>query len=128
MIFSKKAILAAIELDKIKIEPFNPEWLGPAHVDLHLGGSSDLLLTPKEFLTVETAETIHLSNDICGFVEGRASLARQGLSVEQSSTFIEPGTNNPLTLELFNASQNPITLEAGQTVAKLLLTKVTDKI
>lgn len=128
MIFSKKAILAAIEVGKVEIEPFNPESLGPAHIDLHLGGDSSLQIAPKKFLTAETAETIRLGEDICGFVEGRASLAKRGLSVEQSSTFLEPGTNNPLTLEIFNASTDPITLEAGQTIAKLLLTKVIDEI
>jgi deoxycytidine triphosphate deaminase len=61
-------------------------------------------------------------------VEGRASLAKQGISVEQSSTFVEPSSDNQITLEIFNASDADVDLAAGQVIAKLFILKVVEDI
>lgn len=61
-------------------------------------------------------------------IEGRASLAKQGISIEQSSTFLEPTTSNKITLEIFNASDRVVKLKQGQEIAKLLVVKTVDTI
>ncbi|HSX30904.1 MAG TPA: hypothetical protein VLE99_03235 [Candidatus Saccharimonadales bacterium] len=128
MILSGKAIRLALEKDLLKIDPFDEAHIQPAHVDLHLGGETALEVPAKGFVAAQTKEKITLANNLCGFMEGRAGLAKQGLSVEQSSTFIEPGSDNHLTLEIFNASDTPCTLQPGQPIAKLYLAKITDEI
>jgi dCTP deaminase len=65
---------------------------------------------------------------ICGLIEGRSKLAQQGISVEQSSKFIEPGSDSRMTLEIFNASDASVTLQIGQKIAKMVLLKVSDEI
>jgi dCTP deaminase len=123
-VLSKQAILAAIEQGKINVDPFDVADVQTAHIDLHL--IEDLSVAPKAFVISRTIEQITLSDDISGIMEGRAGLAKQGISVEQSSTFVEPGTDNPMTLEIFNASDQTVTLKAGQEIAKLRFFKLID--
>jgi dCTP deaminase len=126
MIFSKKAIKQAIKEGKLRIEPFEDSQIDFAHIDLHL--DKDVILKPKGFILAKTKEKLSLNHDLCGFMEGRATLAKQGVSIEQSSTFIEPGSGGQMTLEIFNASGQEIELLAGQPIAKMYLMKVVDKL
>lgn len=132
MVLSGKAIKKAVSEGLVVITPFDESHIEAAHVNLHLedlaqtGGT--VILAPKGFTVVRTKESIKLSESICGIIEGRSKLAQQGVSVEQSSTLIEPGTNSTMALEIFNASDRPVTLEAGQKIAKMILFTVTDEI
>lgn len=132
MILSERAIRTAIKIGKLEIDPLEEGQIETAHINLRLGkltdGTASLTVSPKGFALAQTFERIKLSDDLCGFIEGRASLAKQGISVEQSSTFIEPGSNSTMVLEIFNASDVPQTLEVGQPIAKLFLTKVIDEL
>jgi deoxycytidine triphosphate deaminase len=128
MILSGAAIQEAMSKGMIQIEPFTADQLGPAHVDLHLAGDSALIIQARSFVLAKTKETITLGEQICGFMEGRAGLAKQGISVEQSSTFIEPGTASQMTLEIFNASNIVCSLQPGQPIAKMFLMKVVQKL
>lgn len=129
MIFSDKAIRAAIDAGALHIEPFDESSIHRAHIDLHLAvrdGSEKLVIPPKGFKLAQTVEKITTSENICAFMEGKASLAKQGISIEQSSTFIEPGSSNHMTLEIFNASDSDVTLSHNQPIAKMFVTRVTD--
>jgi dCTP deaminase len=129
MIFSKRAILQAMQQGKLAITPFNEEHIEAAHINLHLcleGDTKSMTIEPRGFITARTIEKLTFSADLCGFMEGRASLAKLGVSVEQSSTFIEPGTDGQMTLEIFNASDTAIQLVAGQPVAKLFIVAVVE--
>ncbi len=130
MLFSKRAILQAIEQGKVGIVPYDAAHIELAHVNLHLDteGKRPLVVPAKTFAVAKTLEKITLAEDICGFMEGRAGLAKRGVSVEQSSTFIEPGTDNHMTLEIFNASSKPVSLEDGQPIAKMFLMRVVDNL
>ncbi|MBI2798372.1 hypothetical protein HYX70_03715 [Candidatus Saccharibacteria bacterium] len=124
--FSKKAILQAVSKGLLKFEPFDKSQIESAHINFHL--SDSLKIQPKGFAVAKTIEKITLSGNICGIIEGRATLAKQGISVEQSSTFIEPGSDNQITLEIFNASDKRVELKAGQEIAKIFILKVVDNI
>jgi deoxycytidine triphosphate deaminase len=123
---SKQAIYKAIEQKLLTIAPFDRESVEAAHVNLHLAAAATI--KPKGFVIGATREKITLSNKLCGQVEGKAGLAKQGISIEQSSHFLEPSTDNVLTLEMFNASDEAVTLEAGQEIAKLFILKIEDEI
>jgi dCTP deaminase len=64
-------------------------------------------------LLAQTLETVHLPHDLMGLVEGRSSWARMGVGVHVTAPKIDPGFNNPITLELTNQSQADYQLEAG---------------
>lgn len=128
---SGEAIKKGVEKGVIGIQPFSPEQVEAAHVNLHLGVHSDatdniLSIPPKGFVVAQTLEKVALPSHICGLIEGRSKLAQQGLSVEQSSTLIEPGSNATMALELFNASDATIRLFIGQKIAKMVLFKIVD--
>lgn len=129
MIFSDNAIKQAIDAGALRIEPFEDKQIQHAHIDLHLetlNGSAELTIPAKGFLLARTEEKITLNDELCAFMEGKASLAKQGISIEQSSTFIEPGSDNQMILEIFNASDQDITLTAGQPIAKMFVMKLID--
>jgi dCTP deaminase len=131
VILSRRAIQQAIEQGKVSIDPYREDAIEAAHINLHLkipGNKAKLSVPPKGFVIAETAEKITLAEDVCGLMEGKASLARQGISVEQSSTFVEPGSDNRMTLEIFNASDETVYLTPGQPIAKLFLMRVIDRL
>lgn len=127
--FSKKAILKAIDMGLLKISPFEESQVELAHINLHLSdGEAKVAIPAKGFVLAQTAEKLTFADSICGLVEGRASLAKKGISIEQSSTFVEPGTDNTITLEIFNASDGEVVLKSGSEIAKLFILKVVDDI
>lgn len=134
MVLSRNAIEEAISRGIIGIKPFRGEQLEAAHINLHLARASSmddrgqLTIEAGGFLTAHTLEKITLPGTLCGFIEGRSKLAQQGISVEQSSTFVEPGSDNTLVLEIYNASNREVQLQYGQKIAKLIVMKIVDKL
>ncbi len=130
MVLSDHAIKQALKNGLLTIIPLSEEHIMQSHVDLHLEerphSKASVTLRSKSFILVRTKEKITLSKNICGFFDGRASLARRGISVHQTSLFIEPTTDNQLTLEIFNASESSFTLHGGQLIGKLILLFLTD--
>lgn len=130
MVISGNAIRRGISDGVIGITPFTESQVEAAHVNLHLGGDikGGVSIPPKGFIVARTKEKITLPMNVCGLIEGRSKLAQQGISVEQSSTLIEPGSDNTMALEIFNASDREIHLLEGQKIAKMVLLKITDEI
>lgn len=130
MIFSNKAIKAALKAGALKIEQYSEDSINRAHINLHLlipNEEKSMVVPAKGFVLAKTLEKITMTESICGFIEGRASLAKQGISIEQSSTFIEPGSDNQMTLEIYNASDKEITLLNNQPIAKMFVMRVIDQ-
>lgn len=145
MILSDKTILELNPPEEEIIQPFNKENVQPASYDLRLGKSFLIpkkqtitmnepikyngsygdyyILKPNEFVLATTEEYIKLPDDIAGFVQGRSSIGRIGLFV-QNAGFVDPGFEGELTLELFNASPSPIVLEPGRRIAQLVFIKL----
>lgn len=59
------------------------------------------------------------------FVEGRSSLGRMGLFI-QNAGWVDPGFKGEITLELFNANRCAIELKAGRRVGQLVFAKLDD--
>ncbi len=59
-----------------------------------------------------TLELIRLPNDLTAFVEGRSSIGRFGVFI-QNAGWIYPGFSGQNTLELFNANRVPVQLKVG---------------
>lgn len=141
-----KQIKEAISKEEIIIDPYDPKAVRPAAYYFKLGKSllipkgkqlikpdrgedpkyekrdiskAGYILKPKEFVLGQTLEVISIANNIAMFCDGRSTLARLGLSIHQSSTFIHPGhTNSIITLEIFNAGNFEIELKEGIDIAK----------
>jgi dCTP deaminase len=147
MILSDKDILKAVEQGQILITPFSRDKIYPASYTLALGhhflrpkkksvvidlkhnifpeyeefdiGEDGYILMPEEFILGQTLEKITLSPQIAMKIEGRSSLARAGIQVEQTSSFIEPDHRDSIiTMEIKNNSQNPVKLYPKMKFAK----------
>ncbi len=91
----------------------------PEYRKIVINEESGYQLKPDEFILAQTAEKITLSPRLVMIIEGRSYLARTGLEVVQTSTFIEPTHNNSIiTLEVKNNGKNPIMLYPGMSFAK----------
>ncbi len=80
----------------------------------------ELVIPPHTFILATTKEYMELPKDIAGFVEGRSSIGRMGLFIQNASV-VGPGFKGKLTLELYNANILPIRLEAGCRICQLIL-------
>ena len=80
-------------------------------------------IPPHSFILGTTREIINLPDDLTAFVEGRSSIGRMGLFV-QNAGWVDPGFRGQITLEFFNASDNTIQLEVGRRIAQLVFVKM----
>ena len=67
----------------------------------------EFVLEPNHFVLYSTEESIRVPHDMVAYVEGRLSIGRLGLQV-QNSGFIDAGSHGQITLELENQSGFPI--------------------
>jgi dCTP deaminase len=74
------------------------------------------ILQPREFVLAITEETLELSNDVLGRLEGRSSLGRIGIIVHGTAGLFDPGWSGKATLELSNLSRMPVALYPGMRV------------
>jgi dCTP deaminase len=76
------------------------------------------LVREDTFALATTEETISIPNDTVAILHGRSSVGRLGLFIENAG-LIDPGFEGQVTLELTNAADYPIELEAGMRIGQL---------
>ena len=144
MILSDGTLKTLIETKELLVEPIKPESIQPASVDCHLGRhfllvedrqmhtidmeskilyreieANEIIIPPQSFLLATTEEYVKLPNNMTAFVEGRSSIGRIGLFI-QNAGWVDPGFEGQITLELFNANSLPIRLQAGRRICQLV--------
>lgn len=150
MILSDKTILKMLKENSLVISPLNKEQVQPASVDVRLGNtfsvvddidsriitldkkikyktiiSDSYLILPGQFVLATTMEHFELPNNLTAFVEGRSSLGRMGLFI-QNAGWVDPGFKGEITLELFNANRCAIELQSGRRVGQLVFAQMDD--
>ena len=148
MILSDITINEMIKAGTLRISPLSEGQIQPASVDIRLGNTFSVvedtsggiitleneisyktiktdtyLLLPGQFVLATTMEYISLPDDLTAFVEGRSSLGRMGLFI-QNAGWVDPGFCGEITLELFNANRCAIELKAGRRVGQLVFAKM----
>jgi dCTP deaminase len=146
-VLSDGTIRRLVDEGRIVLEPWDPELVQPASVDLRLGDSFrvfhnhrtaaiDLrdpptnlteevvsedvfVIHPGEFVLGVTREYVELPDDIVARIEGKSSLGRLGLIVHATAGFVDPGFKGTLTLEITNLTRVPIKLYPGLLIAQL---------
>ena len=151
MILSDKTIIKMLKEKTLIIDPLTDGQIQPASVDVRLGNtfsvvedtptgvislSSEIkyrtitadkyLILPGQFVLATTMEYFELPDDLTAFVEGRSSLGRMGLFI-QNAGWVDPGFKGEITLELFNANRCAIELQSGRRVGQLVFAKMDDK-
>lgn len=83
----------------------------------------ELILPPHSFILATTREYVKLPKHVTAFVEGRSSIGRLGLFI-QNAGWVDPGFEGEITLELYNANQLPIKLKAGRRICQLVFAQM----
>ena len=148
MILSDKTIKKLLADGPLGITPCDDTQIQPASVDVRLGDTFSVVedsptgmisldgeicyktikpdryvLLPGQFVLATTMEYFRLPDDLTAFVEGRSSLGRMGLFI-QNAGWVDPGFEGEITLELYNANRCAIELRAGRRVGQLVFAKM----
>lgn len=150
MILSDKTLYKMLEKGELRVEPLEESQIQSASVDIRLGNtfsvvedssagiitlkdeiryktitSDTYVLLPNQFVLATTMEYIELPDNLTAFVEGRSSLGRMGLFI-QNAGWVDPGFQGEITLELYNANRCAIELRAGRRIGQLVFAGMDD--
>ena len=150
MILSDKTIIKMLANETLSIYPLKKEQIQPASVDIRLGNTFSMvedssagilsleqevkyktmqadtyILLPNQFVLATTMEYFKLPDNLTAFVEGRSSLGRLGLFI-QNAGWVDPGFRGEITLELFNANRCAIELKPGRRIGQLVFAQMDD--
>ena len=144
MILSDRAIKKLLANGELGIEPMDMMQIEPASIDLRLGNTfltpratngvcsmsdapeydevtaDEFIIPTRGFVLATTMEVIRLPNNLTAFVEGRSSVGRLGLFI-QNAGWVDPGFEGAITLELYNANSAPMRIEAGRRICQLVI-------
>ncbi|GGE32800.1 dCTP deaminase [Pullulanibacillus camelliae] len=145
MILSKPTLEKKLIEKELIIEPLSSVQLQPASIDLRVGNhfliidehatpvisldqpavyrevnEDRIIIPPKAFVLATTIEYIHLPTHLTAFVEGRSSIGRLGLFIENAG-WVDPGFEGHITLELYNSNSVPIEIQAGRRLCQLVI-------
>jgi len=151
MILSDKTLKSMINSGELVVKPIDDQSIQPASIDCRLGDhflvmeenqmeivtlddeiiyreiqGEEITIPPHSFLLATTQEYIKMPDDLTAFVEGRSSIGRMGLFI-QNAGWVDPGFEGRITLELYNASSLPIKLQAGKRICQLVFAKMDEK-
>ncbi len=150
MILSDKTLTKMLAEGSLVAEPIEKEQIQPASIDIRLGNTFSIVkdsssgiinlenkieyetietdtyvILPGQFVLATTMEYFELPDNLTAFVEGRSSLGRMGLFI-QNAGWVDPGFKGEITLELFNANRCAIELKAGRRVGQLVFAEMDD--
>lgn len=84
-----------------------------------------VVIFPGEFMLATTKEWIRVPITAAAFVQGRSSIGRAALTV-QNAGFVDPGFEGHITLELKNDGPRPIVLTIDYPVTQLVYMEAKD--
>ncbi len=148
MILSDGTIKQMLKDGSLTIDPIREEAIQPASVDCYLGNHflivdhnhmdsirldsqikyrevecEHITIPANSFLLATTKEYFKLPSNIMAMVEGRSSVGRTGLFI-QNAGLVDPGFEGNITLELYNANSLPIKLDAGRRICQIVFYKM----
>jgi dCTP deaminase len=148
VIVSDRSLRELLARREIVVEPLDDRQIQPASIDLRLGDhflkvdensvdsialdkpvpyveikKPEIVIPPQTFLLAVTREFIRLPADITAFVEGRSSIGRIGLFI-QNAGWVDPGFEGTITLELYNANRLPIRLASGRRICQIVFARM----
>ena len=149
MLLSDRDILAAQKDGHISLDPWTPEMVQPASIDVrldrffrlfyylalafvvpavylgalsvHFDGAPDdaWILHPGVVALGSTWEYVKLDATVAARLEGKSSLGRLGILTHSTAGFIDPGFKGHISLELSNVSTLPVKLWPGMKIGQM---------
>ncbi|MBA60398.1 MAG: dCTP deaminase [Euryarchaeota archaeon] len=132
-VLSDEAILSALDLGELEIDPFNKDNLTPNGYDLTIKeieipngdktSNGDLAIPPGKRFAVSTKERIACGPNLCAQLWLRTSWARKGIVCSFGK--IDSGFDGTLTLLGFNSSEQNVILSIDVTFAQMVFEVMT---
>ncbi len=155
MILNDRTIKQYLKEKKLVIEPIEDNQIQPSSVDLRLGDEflvypdsievldvkdpdlntklelvkvdkNGFIIQPKHFILATTIEYVKLADNLTAFVEGRSSLGRLGLFIENAG-WVDAGFEGNITLEFYNANTRPIRIYPTMRICQLVFAEMKEK-
>jgi dCTP deaminase len=148
MILSDRTLRKMLDSGELVVDPISEDSIQPASIDCRLGthylvmddtrtecitmdkpthyrevNGESIIIAPHTFLLATTKEYIKLPDNLTAFVEGRSSIGRMGLFI-QNAGWVDAGFEGRITLELYNATSLPIQLQANRRICQLVFCKM----
>lgn len=152
MVLSDRTLKEYIANGSIGIDPLAEHAVRSASVDLCLGNHflivdsnsmdiikmdtplsyreihADSITVPAHtFVLATTREYVRIPPFLTAAVEGRSSIGRLGLFI-QNAGWIDPGFEGNITLELYNANALPIRIDSGRRLCQLVFYKMDQEV
>lgn len=152
MILPDHRIRAYIEALGLGIEPYDPDAVQPASLDVRMGptfrrfrdhgrrielraipddltyevdGSDGFVLGPGEFALGATAESVRIPNNLVAVLDGRSTIGRLGMTCHVTAGFIDPGFQGHVTTELNNVGPYELVIHPGDPAGQLVFYQLT---
>lgn len=90
--------------------------------------SKHIVLHPNDFVLGQTFEMVSMPDNLMGELGGRSSLGRQGVIIHATASFVDPGFNGVLCLELSNFGKTPVLLHPLMRIAAISFKKIDGKV
>ncbi len=148
MILSDKTIREYMKYGRLSVDPVDDVQIQPASVDLRLGDhflrvrhpdgsmiqlsekpvyedvvNDEIIIPSHSYVLATTREYVKLPDDVAAFVQGRSSLGRMGVFL-QNSGWVDPGFEGEITFGLLNANDVPVKLTSGVRICQLVFVKL----
>jgi len=101
-------------------ETFPDYWVRDCREMVNRNGA--IPIEPGEFILAHTQEVVNLPKDIVGILQGRSSVGRMGIAVENAG-LVDRSFHGDLTLELKNQGKNEVWLKPGMRIVQMTLYK-----
>ncbi|MGO3048853.1 MAG: dCTP deaminase [Staphylococcus sp.] len=151
MILSDKSIKSYIQQEALVIMPYNASNIEAASIDLTLGDTyliakkpkgnrqsiyepfeykvlttKEMEIPPNSFVLATTNEYVKICDCLSGWIEGRSSIGRAGLFI-QNAGWIDPGFEGNITLELYNANHFSLVVYENLSICQMVLDETTTR-
>ena len=94
-------------------------YSGDLMQEVIVADDAPFIIQPREFVIAVTKETITLTSDLMGRLDGRSSLGRLGLVVHSTAARFDPGWTGKAVMEFGNLGTRPIILYAGMRICAM---------
>lgn len=101
------------------IDPAKKDYSNEITKVIKIKDGESFIMQPGDFVLAVTLESVKISPDLMGRLEGRSSLGRLGLVVHSTASIFDPGWDGHPVLELGNLGRMAIKLTAGMRICAM---------
>lgn len=109
------------------IDPSKKDYSNEITREVVIGKGDSFIMQPGDFVLASTLETIAISPDLLGRLEGRSSLGRLGIVVHSTASIFEPGWDGKAVLELGNLGRMAVSLTPGMRICAMTFEELSSR-